>query len=148
MTIAVPSCMSPLLKMWLFLCYHISCMTEAKSFPILQMFNGLRLETKCGSFGCTMTKLFLRLILKSYRRLLNKRNSSINIFSISTNDTWCIWYEISKKKMSSWKIACLNILYKGVISETKKANWQYDIVAFYQTKLNYWNKSRRGCFSL
>ena len=94
MTIGVPSCMSLLLKMWLFLCYHISCMTEAKSFPILQMFNGLRLETKCGSFGCTMTKLFLRLILKTYRRLLNKRNSSINIFSILTNDTWCIWYEM------------------------------------------------------
>ena len=64
-------------------------MTEAKSFPILQMFNGLRLETKCGSFGCTMTKLFLRLILKTYRRLLNKRNNSINILSILTNDTSC-----------------------------------------------------------
>ena len=71
-------------------------MTEAKSFPILQMFNGLRLETKCGSFGCTMTKLFLRLILKTYRPLLNKRNNSINILSILTNDTSC-YYPVMRK---------------------------------------------------
>ena len=121
MTIAVPSCMSLLLKMWLFLCYHISCMTEAKSFPILQMFNGLRLETKCGSFGCTMTKLFLRLILKTYRRLLNKRNSSINIFSILTNDTWCIWYEMSRRrKCHHEKLHASTFCIKGWFRKRKK----------------------------